>query len=217
MSFDLNLIPPLMSAITGLAGVWLGGRIVNQREEKREEARLKAETSYAVIMVIAHLDRLITRCVELAFDDGTTEGRPAGADYTTYEPTVQSPDFDPLALDVDWKSLPPDLLYPILNLPYQIEVLDNEVHDVWQNDDPPEHAEMFWTRQIGYAGLGLEISILAKRLRRHATLPAPESVSGSWDREMRLREKRTELERERAEAYARRVPVSPITSDSKTS
>ena len=210
MTFDWNFVTPLASGIFGLAGVWLGGRIVNQREEDREKARLKAETSYAAILIIAHLDRLITQCVELAFDDGTTEGRPAGSDYATYEFTVQSPDFDPLKLDVDWKSLPPDLLYPILNLPYQIEVLDYNVSDVWQNDDPPEHAETFWTRQIGYASLGLEISNVAKRLRRHAALPAVESTDATLDRETRLLAKRTELEDERAEVYARRDPIPAL-------
>jgi hypothetical protein len=207
MVFDSSFLVPLISGGMGLAGVWMGGRMVTRREEEKEKARVKSEAGYAAILIMAHLDRLITRCVELAFDDGTAEGRPAGSDYVTHVFTVGSPEFDPLAIDVDWKSLPTDLLHSILNLPYQIEVLDYKVFDILDNDDPPEHDETFWTRQIGYAELGLEISNVVKRLRRHAALPVVVSPGGTWDRETRLRDKKAEFERQREEVYARRVPI----------
>jgi len=74
MTFDSSFLAPLISSGAGLLGVWLGGRMITQREDEREKARAKSEAGYAAILVMAHLDRLITRCVELAFDDGTTEG-----------------------------------------------------------------------------------------------------------------------------------------------
>jgi hypothetical protein len=79
--------------------------------------------------------------MHVSLDDGTSEGRPAAQDGETYEPTIETPTFDPLALGVDWKVLPAGLMYGILNLPYSIEQLDNHIAGSWEYDDPPKFTE----------------------------------------------------------------------------
>lgn len=67
---------PIQSAITagaGLGGVWLGGRLTEQREEARESAREMKEATYLAILVAAHLDRFANVCLRVAFDGGTEE------------------------------------------------------------------------------------------------------------------------------------------------
>jgi len=106
MPLDWNVAPSLISAASGLCGVWLGGQLTSKREAGREKDRERRESSYLAILVVAHLDRFVDGCVQVSFDDGTSEGRPAGKDGVYCEATVPLPSFDPLALSVDWKVLP---------------------------------------------------------------------------------------------------------------
>jgi len=198
-------ISAIISAASGLTGVWLGSWLTNRREESREKARLKTETVYAAILVVAHLDRLIDNCVELAWDDGTIDGFPSGSDGYTHETTVDPPNFNPIALDVQWKCFPPDLMYAILDLPYKIEMLQKKVQQTSElDDDRPDYREYFWTRRAAYAELGLEVSKTVFQLRRHVGLPINSVLWGEKSREEHLRKQKAGVEKERA-AYLKRL------------
>jgi hypothetical protein len=91
MAFDWNFFPSLISAASGFGGVWLGGRLTWKREALRENDRVKKESGYLAILVVAHLDRFVNGCVQVSFDDGTSEGRPAGKDGVYHEPQLARP------------------------------------------------------------------------------------------------------------------------------
>lgn len=192
-----TLLQSLISAASGLGGVWLGGRLTWKREESRESDRIKKESSYLAILVVAHLDRFINSCLQVSFDDGTREGRPAG-ENGYHQTTVNSPKFDPLELDVEWKVLPADLMYGILNLPYRTEQLEDDIANSSDYDAPPDYAETFWTRQHGFAVLGIEVSELAQKLRLHAGLPIDTPANGGKCRDDFLREQREKFVEARA-------------------
>jgi hypothetical protein len=205
MSIEWGVIQSAISASAGLVGVWLGGRLTWQREAKREMERNLKEASYLAILVIAHLDRLATACLHVAYDDGTHEGRPAGSGGC-HASTVCTPNFDPLEIDVNWKALPQNLMYDILGLAYRIEQLNREVAQEWM-DDPPEYTEFFWARRYGYAVLGLTISELAQRLREHASLPPLSQEQDGSNRDFQLREQRDKVTAER-QAYQARISAN---------
>ncbi len=204
MAIDWSFAPSLISALSGLGGVWLGGQLTTKREAVREADRVKREASYLAILVVAHLDRFVNGCVQVSFDDGTSEGRPAGENGVYHEATVKAPAFDPLALNVDWKVLPANLMYSVLNLPYRTEQLANHIASVSEFDDPPEYTETFWARQQGYAKLGVEVSAVVQQLRQHAGLPTEEPIQGDLDRDEVLKKQITRIDQERA-AYAARI------------
>jgi hypothetical protein len=209
MTFDLNLVlPSIISATSGLVGVGLGGFITNRRENLREHFRINTESSYLAILVLAHLDRFVNGCLDVAFDDGTSEGQPAGMDGQCHQTTACAPLFDPLALNVDWKVLPPKLMYDILKLPYRAEQLENYLADEGFFD-PPDYTDFFWTRRHGYAVLGLEVSAVASHLREYANLPLEAPIEGKLDRDEQLREQRDKIDNERAE-YQDRIAHSHI-------
>lgn len=204
----MNILEPLISAVTALGGVWLGGHLTSKREASRERERVEKEASYLSIIVVAQLDRFLNGCVDVAFDDGTSEGRPAGRDGTSHETTVQTPTFAPLDLDVDWKVLPAELMYGILNLPHQIEQLAHRVARAEDVSSAPDYAELFWTRQGGYALLGLEVSALAQRLRAHARLPPDKPADDEWNRDRALRQLADEVAQAKA-AHEARIAAAP--------
>ncbi|MYM84317.1 hypothetical protein GTP44_20480 [Duganella sp. FT50W] len=184
--------------------------MTTRREDKRERRRVEKESGYLAILVVAHLDRLANKCMHVSLDDGTCEGRPAAQDGETYEPTIETPTFDPLGLGLDWKVLPARLMYGILNLPYRIEQLDNHIAGSWEFDDPPKFTEFFWARRYGYAELGLAISDLAKQLRKHAGLPIEEPAEGEWNRDACMQEqmdKITEARKARDDRYNAKHPA----------
>jgi hypothetical protein len=188
MADGWSIVQSLITAGAGLGGVFLGGYMTTRREDNRERRHVEKESGYLAILVVAHLDRLANKCMHVSLDDGTSEGRPAAQDGETYEPTIETPTFDPLALGVDWKVLPAGLMYGILNLPYSIEQLDNHIAGSWEYDDPPKFTEFFWARRFGYAELGLAISDLAKQLRKHAGLPIEAPTEGEWNRDACMQE-----------------------------
>lgn len=186
MASDWSAVPALISAASGLGGVWLGGWLTGSRERRREAERMDKEASYLAVLAVAHLDRFADGCLDVARDDGTSEGEPAGRGGV-HASTVTPPTFDPLALKVDWKVLPNDLMYSVLNIPYEQEQLHNRIAGVAEHDDPPEYTTTFWTRRKGYAELGLKVSAIAQRLRVQAGLPVQASESEDWTRENLLR------------------------------
>ena len=204
---DGTILPSIISALSGLGGVWLGGWITNRREAQKEVAQRAQATTYLAILVIAHLDQLADQCFSVAYDDGTSEGRPAGKDQQYHMATVPAPSFNPLALSVDWRTLPTDLMYGVLNFPEQQAQVDRYLEDIGEYDDPPEYFDYFRSRQLEYARLAVKAADLSARLRRHANLPAYQSEIGGVNRDARLAERLTNLERLNAERKAAWSPM----------
>ena len=192
MEIDKDLIEKIWSSSIPLIGVVLGSVLVTVRESSREKERIKRESSYLAILVVAHLDRFINECVSVAFDDGTCEGVPAG-ENGYHQATCKPPSFDPLSLSVDWKVLPADLMYGILSLPYQVEQLAHHLSVESDFDEPPDFIRFFWARRMGFAALGLEVLDLVKRLRKHAKLPAEKPLENDISREAMLMEVRDKI------------------------
>jgi hypothetical protein len=191
-----GFLTSIVSALSGLGGVWLGGELTSRRERRRERDEAAKELTYLAILVTAHLQRFVDGCVSVVGDDGTSYGQPSGEDGY-HESTVETPSFEPLTFEVNWKSLPPQLMDEIMSLPYHIESLNRQIAGVGDFDDPPEFSHYFWERRHGYAVLGLKVSALADRLRQHAGLDVVPVTQGDWSRDAHLEETKLQLERHR--------------------
>lgn len=197
-------IAAIISAGAGIAGVILGNSfvaikewVVNRRHDERDSA-------YLAILVVSHLDRFANGCLHVALDDGTREGRPAGNNGEYHQTTVKPPEFLPLDIKVEWKVLPKDLMYDILQIPDKREHIENRIDGIWEFDDPPDYGEFFWARQRDYAELGLQVSAVARKLRKYAEMPIEESPPGEWNRDFALQEVIDKVDSKRA-AYEKRV------------
>ena len=194
---DAN-VSAIISAVSGLAGVGIGALLTYLRERRAEEIRDERDASYLAILVVSYLDRFANGCWHVAFDDGTSEGRPAGDDGASYRATVKPPEFRPLDIDVEWRVLPKKLMYDILQIPDKQEHLQNGLVNP-DLDDPPDYGEFFWRRRRDYAELGLYVSAVARSLRKHADMPLGETPSGEWDRDVSLQEVINSVDKERAD------------------
>ncbi len=209
---DSGNVSAIISAISGLAGVGVGALLTYLRELRVEEIKDKRDISYLAILVVAHLDRFANGCMSVAYDDGTSEGRPAGEDSIYHQITVKPPEFAPLDINVEWRVLPRKLMYDILEIPAKHEHLQNQLAGVMEFDDPPDYTEFFWRRQRDYAELGLKVSAVAKELRRFAQMQIEEAKPGEWSREVAMQEVIDKIDALRA-AYEKRQAESWATME----
>ncbi|PIB40622.1 hypothetical protein AOA59_29485 [Pseudomonas sp. 2822-15] len=176
-------VTAIISAGAGIVGVLSGNIFVLIKETLVKADKVKKDTAYLGVIVVSHLERFASGCLEVALDDGTQYGRPAG-DRGEHEAVVVPPEFSPLNINVEWGLLPTDLLYAILRLPDQQDQLQGILAGIKESQaDHPEHTEYFWLRMREFAVLGLRASCLAKKLRKHAALPDDESDDNEWSRD----------------------------------
>jgi hypothetical protein len=202
---DAN-VSAIIGAISGIVGVLLGNSFVAVKEWLVNNKKDSRDSAYLAIIVVSHLDRFANGCMAVAYDDGTEYGAPSGKDGT-YAATVTAPAFLPLDIDVEWKVLPKDLMYDILQIPDKREHIQNNLAGVWEFDDPPDYSSYFDTRQRDYADLGLQVSAIARRLRQHAGMPIEVAKVGVWDRDVAMQDVIKKLDAEYAE-YEKRTAES---------
>jgi hypothetical protein len=178
-------IAAIISAGAGIVGVILGNSFVAIKEYFVNRIKDEKDSLYLSILVVSHLGRFANGCMHVALDDGTSEGRPAGNNGEYCQTTVKPPEFKPLDIEVDWKVLPKDLMYDILQIPDKREHIENRHAGIWEFDDPPDYGEFFWARRRDYAELGLHVSAGSKRLRKYAGMQIEERPPGEWNREVR--------------------------------
>jgi hypothetical protein len=186
-------------AIIGLVGVALGVLLGILKDWIFQKAKRKKEYEYLAIRVACELDRFVYRCVDVAHDDGTSYGQYDKDGCARIQ--VTPPEFNPNDLDVDWRSLPSNLMYEILNLPNKIEIANEAISSVFDHvAGPPYYEEGFEARQLHYSELGLLAMGLAERLRKYAKLPAFEAPE-NWSPSEMLSDKKKQIIKIQEERY----------------
>lgn len=186
-------VSAIISATAGISGVILGNSFVAIKEWLKDSKKEEKESAYLAILVVSHLERFANGCLAVAQDDGTSEGLPAGNDNETYHTTVAAPSFEPLDIKVEWKVLPKELMYEIFQISDDKENVDNRISGTEHYSDPPEYFEYFWMRRREYAELGLKVSAIANKLRKHAEMPIKATPPDEWDRDELLKDVVTKI------------------------
>lgn len=179
------------AAIFGLVGVALGALLTVAKEWWLQSRKNRKDAEYLSIQVSGKLEWYMARCVEVVGDDGLYQGQPDRDGYHTIQ--VEPPKFEPMSFNVEWKSLPANLMYEILDFPYKAEVASQRASAAFEYAaTPPDYEEGFEERQYQYAILGIAASQLATKLRNYVGLPA-RSV-GEWDPVRYMEEQKSSIE-----------------------
>ncbi|MBK1613030.1 hypothetical protein CKO44_06025 [Rubrivivax gelatinosus] len=187
---EAETVAAIITGITGVVGVVVGSFIPLLQTWWSNRSKVEKDTAYLAVMVVAHLDQLANGCVACALDDGTEYGRPAGKDGIEHVTTTSTPDFKPFDINVDWKVLPRDLMYAILDLPNKSQRIQNRLAGLAEfSDDFPDHGDFFSARQRGYADLSLQVFDIARKLREHAGMPFEQRNPDDWDVALEMRER----------------------------
>lgn len=201
---DTGNISAIISATAGITGVLLGNSFLTIKEWLIARNKRKKEMAFLAIIVVSKLDRFANDCLAVAHDDGTEHGVPAGDHEDEYVPTVSEPEIQPLDFNVDWKTLPPNLMYKILQIPDRRERIKNLLNNIIEySNDFPENTEYFFTRREEYCNLGIEVSEISKQLREVAALPPSD-----WNRTKQLKQVANSLKKKRSD-YKRQIASEP--------
>jgi len=188
-----KLAEAVVPAVIGLIGVAVGASITLAREIFLAWRRGKTDGAHLAAIVGGTLDTFISTCAAVVGDNGQ-----ADRDGESHE-RVHYPVFDPSKLDVQWRSIPPSLLFDIQDLPYQLQFAIGAVNNIYEYVAiPPEYEEAFEERQFQFARLGLHCVGIAERLRKHAKL-SPRSELSKWDARAFFQGKVDVIEKRRAQ------------------
>lgn len=169
----LRLIFADRAAIFGLLGVIIGSGITWVREYLREEKMRKRSARYLAVRIMCVLEEYVERCCDVASDDGTEDGQPAGmTDGGEQYRIIQTehPAFPAYPDDVDWKSISHVLMHQILSLPIAAKrvhatILADLEHEIFPRK------RFFDLRRERYAQLGLDVIALQEALRKEGDIP----------------------------------------------
>lgn len=182
-----------MEALFGLIGVIVGSLITGLKELWVGWYHRKKNQEYLAVRVATYLDYYSERCRDVAGDNGDEDQH--GYTHTT----VDDPVFNLETVEVEWKSIPSELMYRILNFSNLIVAAEKYVKDTAEYSDPPDYTSAFEARQIQYAKLGLEAIDIANILRKEHKLPARDY--GDSDPETFMRERIKLIEKRQIERH----------------
>lgn len=112
----------MLEALIGLLGVIVGASITVAREYWVAKTSRRKDAEYLAIRVITLLDGFAEKCADVVGDDGLIHGQ-TGPDGRR-SPQASTPDCTVESLDVNWKSIPSNIMYEILSLPNQVSMAD---------------------------------------------------------------------------------------------
>lgn len=188
------------SAIFGLIGVVLGSVLTGIKEWWFKLRTSKKESEYLSIQVAFSLERFASECVDVVNDDGLFQGQYGSDGCCSFQ--VSTPKFNPHTIDVEWKSIPAELMYKIFNLVNEIDAANHRISGVFENGaGPPDYEDGFEERQSSYASIGIEALTLADRLRTLCRLPKRESFD--WDPAETMKARKMKVEASRAQRIKR--------------
>ena len=144
------------SAVFGLIGVLVGAILTGVREWWFQNRKNKKDAEYLAIQVSCQLERFIAGCAGVAGDDGLCEGQTDKDGYSSTQ--VESPTLALNDLKVEWKVLPADLMYSILQFPYKAELVAQKTMYEFNHASPPDYSEAFEERQDRQKGFPVERS-----------------------------------------------------------
>jgi len=157
----------VLSAIFGVA-----------RELYSERRSKKKEAEYLAIRMVCILESFMEGCASVVGDDGTWHGQTDPDGYSSLQ--VTPPELDVNLSDVNWKSLPPDLMYEILYFPNLVKDADSFIESTFEHvASPPDFSEGFEEKQYQYSQLGIMASELTTKLRKKYKIPKKHIPS--WD------------------------------------
>jgi len=184
----------MIEAVIGLVGVIVGSAITIARDSWASWRAHRREGSYSAIRLIGMLDEYADKCIDVIYDDGTAEGRPAGRtsdgqEFCVAQVTAPDPLYYPD--DIGWRSLPEALMHRTIALPNKARSTNRHIQAASEHANPPDYRQFFEPRQMGYAQLGLDALEIAKDLRVHFGISAEsrDNLNPDWNPMDALRER----------------------------
>lgn len=132
----------------------------------------KTEKNYIVIQLLFLLDDFVSRCGEVAWDQGYDPNYPEPNEHE-YEAQTQEPVFDMSSVKGDHKYLDPIMLYELHSINVEIVKAKERLREITNSPgfDYGEISSYFTHRRREFAEIGLKVSKIADELRTSFKVP----------------------------------------------
>ncbi len=164
MNFDLSSFIDKKT----LVGIALGADLVWIGEWAKSYYKRKQNAHYLAVRLIPVLEQFLDGCYEVAYDDGTAEGQPAGyskeGQFLYYVPQADVPEFI-LPNDVDWQIIDKKLVESIMTIPTEMHKIEKSLDsdlDLWHGDQ----SEGIYIRQVEYSKFSIKIDDILKNVKK---------------------------------------------------
>lgn len=198
----------MSDAWIGLIGVIVGAVITGGKEAVESWLNRRRDAEYLAIRFVCMLDRFVEGCAAISYDDGTSQGQPAGRE-DVFEAQTIAPAYDVPSVEANWRSIPVSLMYDALGFPTLIEQASRRLSGVAEHAEP-DNSDWITARQIEYAKLGQEAAQIAKRFRQEYNIADPQYKD--WNPIAAINENLERLEEEREERRRRINTVPAFTN-----
>lgn len=142
------------------AGVWVGAWLVTRREAGVRQEKRTADALFLAVTISGVLEKFVSACADVAYDDGLRKGeRDIHGDLRIQ---VTAPLLNYSDLEVDWKSLPGQLLDKVHSIPRRLATLTEYL--AWLSEEGSEDI-FFSDRRLKFAELGLHAASVSEELR----------------------------------------------------
>lgn len=176
-SLDLTTIAALIGGLSGVLSALITAKISSaaaRRQADRDAAKRSDDdaknAAYLTAQIAPVLRAYAAACELVSMDEGEIDQTPGKYTGIT-EVTVNAPTFVVSGIEVEWKSLPHDLMADVLTFYEKDDAVTQRLQSRAYSD-PPEYPDFFNDRMRFYAQLGLDALRLADRLHEHAKLTA---------------------------------------------
>jgi hypothetical protein len=158
----------------GFSGVVLGSMVsaifAVLKDVYADSRSKKKEAEYLAIRMVCIFDSFVEGCASVAHDDGMSHGQRDHDGFATFQ--VIAPELDIQLEDVNWKSLPPELMYEALYFPNLVKDAESYINGTAEFvATAPYFTEAFEERRIQYVRLGLAADELVVKLRAKYKIP----------------------------------------------
>lgn len=161
-----------------LFGVFIGAALTCIWDILKSFLNKGKEAHYLAVRLVPVLEQFLDGCYDVASDDGTYHGQPAGNDGT-YSPQVKIPELI-LPDDVEWKSIDKDLVEEIMKLPVKLYSINKSL-SIDAEFAEPDYSDYMSSRQLQFSKFSLELDCIISRLKKKILKQKPTVYSGYWN------------------------------------
>lgn len=197
-----DVLKQLVQAAGAVGLVFLGSWVTTRSERRRETEKLKRDQGYALALLIAKLEQVALRCLEVANDTGEPDPDSGQMFYG-----VCAPEIDLFDEGLDLSKLPAEKLLELLELSHEKVRIERLIEGYREHDDWDELRDTLWVRREAYASLGRQVLRLAHGLRELGGLPRG-AGEGQWSLDRDLEHSDALVKEERRKFEARAIGVA---------
>lgn len=170
-----NVATGLITAGAAIAAVMLTHRFTLKRERLASEDKLQREQYFIATELVFLLERFSQRCVLSAWESGYNdeENGHIRIDHSL-------PEINYSGITGDWRSLPPQLMYRLSQVPVLQEEARMSIGSAFDNDSPYDGDEGLHELNRQSCRLGLRAIRISRDLRRLCAMPDDNLSADHW-------------------------------------